>query len=524
MANNFLNYQKRLYQIGDGFDDYYIFDIVEFSQTLETGIKTFRDTNKLGNGEIRLNGLEKNLKGDYILNVTFKITTIDYNDNLNYLLKVFYGKPKKAFFYEKTKSKDLVFTYNYVELVEVFKQELRAVENKGQEYKILACKFRLLFPYYFEPCDDQIKYIDLASFSTIKYDNGLTYDSGLRYDSYLSAIKNIKTLTPEDKINYFANDTLNARIPLTSNDEFLKRETTQINNNLLAYSDNISTSNGWSISNLTENGENGVGFSNERAWRVTYTASSSSFISSPFISVVPNETYILSSDIRLVSGAYSSGGRGLNMFWYDGSNAFISVSSGSTISPDIVSKRFSASVTAPSNAVYGKLFYPFDLGNGHILEYSAPQVELSSLSNYIGNSLSVTLLDNNAYYTDTKRLDLKSSSENNIYIIEFNALAQNEWIKIVNQTNNTEIKITWLDSVANPNRIQFNSFRNSFFDGNNKISDTKIKYEYTTNNLLYFDTLLSTSPITNKTTNNLIFQKSSSTKNQIIIKHLKVNH
>jgi len=148
------------------------------------------------------------------------------------------------------------------------------------------------------------------------------------------------------------------------------------------------------------------------------------------------------------------------------------------------------------------------------------KVEDYSTSTTYNKSLSSTAL-----FTTTSGLDLATSRPTYTYLINLQALAQNEYIQITNLTTNSDIKITWLNAVANPNALLFNSVNNTLFDQSmqTKIDPAYYDIDSDTKTPLFFNHYLQSSNNPNllvqRNTDDLKLQSTSA--NNISITTLK---
>jgi hypothetical protein len=91
------------------------------------------------------------------------------------------------------------------------------------------------------------------------------------------------------------------------------------------------------------------------------------------------------------------------------------------------------------------------------------------------------LTSNNPLLTDTGTLDLNCTGDNRFFLIEFEPLAQGEWLKIENLDNGSDIVFNWNYAKTNRYNVIYNSYSDSFYN-------TKYGTEYSEeNNLINFD-------------------------------------
>lgn len=134
-------------------------------------------------------------------------------------------------------------------------------------------------------------------------------------------------------------------------------------------------------------------------------------------------------------------------------------------------------------------------------------------------------LSSTPLFTTSEGINLETSVQTEIYAIELESLNQNEYIQVTNLSTNSDVKITWINTTANPNKLLFISVDNLLFD---PITQTKINSNYytidsTTKTSLYFNKYMQwyNNPylLVQKDTDNLMLQ--STTTNQIKISTLK---
>ena len=114
--------------------------------------------------------------------------------------------------------------------------------------------------------------------------------------------------------------------------------------------------------------------------------------------------------------------------------------------------------------------------------------ELITPTSYLLNQTLTTVTATDVY-TST---DLQyTTTDNLIYRIEISPLNLNQSVSIVNLTNNSGIKVTWVGAVVSPNTIVYNSYKSKFYDSvtNLEIPLSLINYEVLSNSNLYFSAL-----------------------------------
>jgi len=100
------------------------------------------------------------------------------------------------------------------------------------------------------------------------------------------------------------------------------------------------------------------------------------------------------------------------------------------------------------------------------------KVESFAISPTYNKSLSSTPL-----FATTDGLDLRTSRPTYNYLINLQPLSQNQFIQVTNLTTNSDIKITWLNVIANPNNLLFISVNNILYD---PLTQTEIDPTYYT--------------------------------------------
>lgn len=139
--------------------------------------------------------------------------------------------------------------------------------------------------------------------------------------------------------------------------------------------------------------------------------------------------------------------------------------------------------------------------------------------------LSQTLANNDKYIVTTEDLNYKNTtSENRIFLLEFEPLSQGEYIEMYNPTNNTGVRIIWESATVNSNNVLFNSATGRFYDVvTHKILPLNYaRDEAVGGGFLSFSALLNINPYLGEIDREKIYiQKNSSSSNDIKLRLLQ---
>jgi len=140
--------------------------------------------------------------------------------------------------------------------------------------------------------------------------------------------------------------------------------------------------------------------------------------------------------------------------------------------------------------------------------------------------INTTLTTNDPTDVYTADLLKDSTSTNQFYWIEIGQLQQNEWIKIVNQKNNSGLFITWLNATSSTT-FYYNSKTGRCYDNNGAIipfSKLQILREATTDTILNFEPDKSINKHLFTTTQQIRLTKNTSTNLTLKIEALQSYH
>ncbi len=221
---------KFLYQLGNAGisgEDYYIFQTPDLKTNNEVTIKSVRQTSALYQGESRLNGARKNLKGDYVYTVTFSTEDNNNLDHINNLLKVMHDKPKLVFFYSYDDRDGLKWYFNYAEVYKHIRQGTKPIEPKGLGDRNYDISLRLVSPEFYECDPADLRIVNLTNFTSAqRFLNGAytlngSFTLGNLFDNTHFLIS---TLTQTQKDTFFGKSGKRT-IPLFYNDRYFARNT-----------------------------------------------------------------------------------------------------------------------------------------------------------------------------------------------------------------------------------------------------------------------------------------------------------
>lgn len=242
MSDNtiFFKKEKRLYQFGDGFEDYYLFSPVDIMVIPSVSLKTLYQTNDGIDGQVKLNKNDRFKKTAISYKVDFRVNTNDYID-IDYIQQVFnQGGRKISFFYDLDSDGFVQFYFTYLTVTAPPIISYQAQQDRNQEEKILSIGLSADTPYLYKctnPAyfDREVFAYSQPRFVSASGDDGETlYDDGIStYDQGVSvATIPVANLTKEERFDYFTG--IKPRLPLVYTDRFFARENYSINtNNLL---------------------------------------------------------------------------------------------------------------------------------------------------------------------------------------------------------------------------------------------------------------------------------------------------
>lgn len=105
-----------------------------------------------------------------------------------------------------------------------------------------------------------------------------------------------------------------------------------------------------------------------------------------------------------------------------------------------------------------------------------------------GSRKAYSITTNNKEYTDSAGINLQCSRPTENYLLKLDSLSLNEFVQIINISNNSSVKITWTHSLASPELV-YNSFYDIVFDGvtGKEIDFMKYAVDFPTETPLFFN-------------------------------------
>jgi hypothetical protein len=457
------------------------FKRLDMDWNYEIGYKTQFDDNSFGNGTTRSNGDTANFRSDYILPVTF---IFQDDQTFNQLLKYADGKQYILYFVRQDENGNITFQYNIAEILGVPRSWTQN-EPYGPNAKLCSCKFRLATPRRIA-CDNDLKYIDYTNAKEYRYDTGLTYDSGLIYDAFeLTSEFFVSSLSNEQKLAYFGVSNPLPTVKLAYPNKWLKRETTgRVLNNFLQTED--FSSNIWAKTNCTVNLNSNFGTSGNIDATLLTTSAGLPSISQSNI-VIANNSIKASINVKIISGNVTHV-RCIATNTTDGSlnSSQVAIVNSTSLGNSWYNLSFSFTTTQDNG-----LTIKFEFSNngsnpttGSTILIEHPQVFNTLVSGAkptympvinmyddfcnFQNAFCYTLTSNDIQVSlNTSPLNLQTTIINNDLAIEFEPLNQNEWFEIINSSNNTGFRLTWLSTTPSNNCLYY-PISDTIFDIQNK--------------------------------------------------------
>lgn len=435
----------------------------------EIGAKTQFDDSPFMNGTARSNGSTANLRSDYILNLT---CVINDERTFNFYLKYADFKQYILFFVRQDINGRISFQYNMAEILGVPRSWTQN-EPYGQNAKLCSFKFRLATPRRIV-CDNDLKYIDYTNTTEYRVDGRLTVNPSIIIGaSELTSEFFVSDLTNDQKQAYFG--VLNPKpiVRLTYPNKWLRKETTgRVLNNLLQTED--FSSNIWVKNNCTVTLNNSISVSGNNDATLLTTSTGLPSINQSNIAISNNQitatlkikpisgnvTHVNCVATTTADGNINSGlqqitsGQNLTNGWF-------LVTSNFTITQDnglSIKWEFSNNTTNPTTGSSVLVHQP-QVYNRLVSGSNPNYMPVSNLyNNYCNfqNCFAYTITNNNTQITtSTLPLNLQTTIINNDLAIEFEPLNQNEWFEIINSSNNTGFRLTWLNTAPSNNCLYY---------------------------------------------------------------------
>jgi len=224
------NNQKKLFQIGQGNEAFYLFNRENLTVSINGGMKTAIASNDLGDGDIDLKGRNGFLKGGYFMDVDFVLDNTIRYDNLNYLQDIFYSGEKIVYFWEKQQDGSVKIYYNYAKMaVPPRPLDETQSEDLGAGKKSYNAQFHLRFPFFFEASDTDLRIIDIDSAINAQYvwGDGTLWGSASEWGNSLTEYKTLTSyfVNKQAEANFFINCDRDFNLPFYLQDRLFLRNT-----------------------------------------------------------------------------------------------------------------------------------------------------------------------------------------------------------------------------------------------------------------------------------------------------------
>lgn len=471
----------KLYSFGD-----YIFKRVEYDTSVDISVNTQLNSSPLLDGSIRSNSFSRDTKEDYIMDVDF---LVDDTDDLLYLKSLFFGEPQKIFFVSEDTAGNIKFYFNYGSCLSLVESN-SSDEPRGQNEQILTASFRLMSPFYFLADDDNLITYDLETLKSLNplvYNDGSTFNSGLVYNqTEIQARNYISSLSTETKKSLFGFENCKPKNFLDYKDNFFKKESSSYYFNYLKrttdltdYSFVADPKNVWLslAGNITVNLNQSLSYTNNIDCSELVCTGATPTIRQDNI-IIPTGAYDVTYSILIKSGTVGNATHFIlesdNSIDGVQSSPLTAITSGQLITTNFINSglyrhtfTFSKSASALNNDFILKLKTsggtdPTVNSNVFVKDPSVyiediqgvnptyqPIVNQPVLNFNSQNSFTYTLeaSDTTSPLLYTLPINLNTGFTSKSVIIEFETLSQNESISIRNVTNNTGVKITWLNPI-----------------------------------------------------------------------------
>jgi hypothetical protein len=251
--------QKRLYQIGNADDLYFIVPKTNLVHSFQPKKNLKIDDSFIFNGFSRLNGNEKDTWGANEMSISFDITKSDTNlnykiFNLNYLNRLCDTGMQMFFFYEYDQNEDLKWYYTYGYITSPTEQKIENNGDGGLDTENLRVGFTAFLQPFFYECSTEIKYLNTSTFTTSTINWGSTTWGGSIWQPNNSQYALISSITNlETKKSYFTG--CNSKFPVWLLDRFFQRKNqtvgTYLINQTLTTADITETYTGTGLQNTT---------------------------------------------------------------------------------------------------------------------------------------------------------------------------------------------------------------------------------------------------------------------------------
>lgn len=540
-------YSYYLYQFGD---------LQPFTraslQTVNTGnVKTVLDDSLFSDGTARVNFLNRDRKNDYIIKTAIQIDK--FNDDIQKIKKLVYNKPQKIFFVGFDTRPDAAvpvkFFWNYATGFN-FPDKLSAEEELGRDTKIINIEFRLLNPFFYECDTNDLSYVDLSSLARVKYDDTADYDTGVTYDQLeISTTKYLTDLNAAQIDTLFGLSVFKPTNKVKYVDRFFARESHPKSFNYLSTTEDFSSS-AWTKTDGTVALNSGMSWTlNTDATQFTVTAAPVDASITQSGITTPRGDLVFQVALKQGSAGNASHFRLIQSNTPDGTSTgpLTAITSGVPLGQGFFLHTFIRTTSVQTNTNSVKVSFRTS-GNAQpaagstilakrpslhhsLIAGSNPQYQArlaSAQSNFSNfqNAFTYVLTSNNVYTTVyTNPLNLETDFENKVMVIGTTSLSLNNYFEIVNDSNNTGVRITWLENSTSPAIMLFYPHKNELYNGLTgaliNVYSGQFKIETLGLGMLKFNNRKVIDPVfDNQTFDILRIRKSSSGNFPIFIKNL----
>lgn len=466
---------KKLYQFGK-----YIFRRENMSNSISVSAKTQIENSNFGDGGVRVNGIKKDWKGDYILSCDFLSKP---NDNLDYFNSFVLNKPEMIFFTSLVKSEtgeDIVKVFWNYASYQSFDQKWESETNDEGE-KNYSISFRLFYPYFFEITSDvNVIVPNLYKIKKNKWDEAI-FDQSYWDDENTEQFVKLSSYSEKQKLEMLGCCETQYRLTFEDRIFNLKRREIRIQNLLLSTNNldqvwkSSATNSLWdqaifdqsywggleitSVENRNVSGQNLI---------VSTIIFSPTAVLSQQINGNYQNQFVTAGVLVKTTGNIKIGIREINNL----GNVLANYSQNFTLTGNFEQLL----ITYQVQNVTAKLeFYIENINSTpKTLEISSPQLVLGqNLVEYnstpIFGDFDISFVNSTPilYKNIPQTFDLKTSGsvENQIFCqVRIPKMIQNEVLEITNFTNNSGYKITWLSAQTLANAMILNCAKAQLFD------------------------------------------------------------
>jgi len=520
--------KTKLHQFGS-----FVFNQEESSLNLNYGFKTQLDSSVAIDGSIRNNGISQDKKDDYNLSFDISFTNLD---DFNHFKSLINSGIQKLWIKRKVYDKiDCLWQWATVtRFSESFKESNDTFD--GTSFFTFQVEFRLLETYW--RLEKEPFYFDYSNIQRNQYDKGLKFDAGNKYDSHIAGA-----------INYNIPDIWECesnKIELQNFDYYYNLEKNPQIKNLLSFSNNF-TNAVWVKNNISIS-LNSVNDQNFNLLSPNITVAGSNPNLSQIVSsikdkityqfdikqgTVGNATHFIIDQTNATDGLASSGliaiSSGLpvgNGFYRHSFSRISTIDTNNTLS---IRFRTSTNTDPSINStisVNNNIAYNYYQNNNIVLP--AHNLDNQTDLNFDSrNALSLVLNSNNIFYANTNQFLVSQNKTSPLVSILINNLASGDTISLINQSNRSGFKLTWLNGNSGKIIVYPNQFK--VYQNNNLLNP--INLDYKIENITGFNLGLTfnsksdyNTTISQDIIDRLQIQKTSGSDISILINYNQISH